>query len=160
MKQLALFYFAYKTFTEKPDEIIKEYGIQRVHHRILFFIARFPGISVNELLSLLEISKQALHGPLRQLVEKGLIESNEATHDRRVNIQLSLTEEGTDLEKKLSDVQRQQMSAIFSKFGESCEENWHQVMNEMAHSRSGFDAWIIEKGSCNRSKIKEIYLFL
>lgn len=81
---LALFYFAYKTFTEKPDEIIKEYGIQRVHHRILFFIARFPGLSVNELLSLLEISKQALHGPLRQLVEKGLIESNEATHDRRV----------------------------------------------------------------------------
>ncbi|MGF9767292.1 MarR family winged helix-turn-helix transcriptional regulator [Bacillus albus] len=141
---LALFYFAYKTFTEKPDEIIKEYGIQRVHHRILFFIARFPGISVNELLSLLEISKQALHGPLRQLVEKGLIESNEATHDRRVK-QLSLTEKGADLEKKLSDVQRQQMGAIFSKFGESCEENWHQVMNEMANSRSGFDAWISKR---------------
>ena len=33
-------------------------------------------------------------------------------HDRRVK-QLSLTEKGTDLEKKLSDVQRQQMGAIF-----------------------------------------------
>ena len=38
---LALFYFAYKTFTEKPDEIIKEYGIQRVHHRILFLSHAF-----------------------------------------------------------------------------------------------------------------------
>ena len=37
------------------------------------------------------------------------------------------------------------MGAIFSKFGESCEENWHQVMNEMAHSRSGFDAWISKR---------------
>ena len=45
-------------------------------------------------------------------MEKGLIESNEATHDRRVK-QLSLTEKGADLEKKLSDVQRQQMGAIF-----------------------------------------------
>ena len=69
---LALFYFAYKTFTEKPDEIIKEYGIQRVHHRILFFIARFPGISVNELLSLLEISKQALHSTSTSTCGKGL----------------------------------------------------------------------------------------
>lgn len=76
--------------------------------------------------------------------KRALIESNEATHDRRVK-QLSLTEKGADLEKKLSDVQRQQMGAIFSKFGESCEENWHQVMNEMAHSRSGFDAWISKR---------------
>ncbi|PEB51825.1 MarR family transcriptional regulator [Bacillus pseudomycoides] len=141
---LALFYFAYKTFTEKPDEIIKEYGIQRVHHRILFFIARFPGLSINELLSLLEISKQALHGPLRQLLEKGLIESNEAEHDRRVK-QLALTKEGAELEKKLSDVQREQMGSIFSKFGESCEENWHQVMNELANSRLGFDAWLSKR---------------
>ena len=37
------------------------------------------------------------------------------------------------------------MGAIFSKFGESCEDNWHQVMNEMANSRSGFDAWISKR---------------
>ncbi len=54
-------------------------------------------------------------------MEKGLIESNEATHDRRVK-QLSLTEKGTELEKKLSDVQRQQMGTIFSKFGESLKK--------------------------------------
>ena len=63
--------------------------------------------------------------------------------------QLSLTETGTQLEKKLSDVQRQQMGTIFSKFGESCEENWHQVMNEMANSRSGFDAWMSKREVAN-----------
>lgn len=59
--------------------------------------------------------------------------------------QLSLTEKRCRFREKLSDVQRQQMGAIFSKFGESCEENWHQVMNEMAHSRSGFDAWLSKR---------------
>ena len=76
-------------------------------------------------------------------MEKGLIESNEATHDRRETV--IFNRKGTELEKKLSDVQRQQMGTIFSKFGESCEENWHQVMNEMANSRSGFDAWMSKR---------------
>ncbi|MEC3543888.1 MarR family transcriptional regulator, partial [Bacillus thuringiensis] len=25
------------------------------------------------------------------------------------------------------------------------EDNWHQVMNEMANGRSGFDAWITKR---------------
>ncbi len=40
---LALFYFAYKTFTEKPDEIIKEYGIQRYIIEFYFLSHAFQG---------------------------------------------------------------------------------------------------------------------
>ena len=52
-----LFYFAYKTFITTADEIIKDYGLNRQHHRFLFFIEKVPGISIKDLLKKLEISK-------------------------------------------------------------------------------------------------------
>ncbi|MGA9175140.1 MAG: MarR family transcriptional regulator [Thermoactinomyces sp.] len=137
---LVMFYFAYKTFTEKPDEIIKEYGIQRLHHRIMFFVARFPGLSVNELLSLLEISKQALNNPLRQLIKKGLITTKSSDQDRRIK-QLILTKEGEKLEKKLSQVQRGQMNKVFTDLGEEYQNAWLEVMTKLSNDRPGYRAW-------------------
>lgn len=37
------------------------------------------------------------------------------------------------------------MGRIFSEFGETCEENWHQVMTELANNRLGFDAWLSKR---------------
>ena len=45
------FYFSYRAFTAKPDEILARRGLSRVHHRILFFVARQPQLSVKELLA-------------------------------------------------------------------------------------------------------------
>ncbi|MGB8001127.1 MAG: MarR family transcriptional regulator [Anaerobacillus sp.] len=137
---LAMFYFAYKTFTEEPDLMIEEYGIQRVHHRILFFISRFPGLSVNELLSLLEVSKQALHRPMKTLIEKNLVITSEAEHDRRVK-KLNLTEEGTQLEEKLSNTQKQQLSSIFNELKPEQVEAWQTIMERLSVERNGFEAW-------------------
>lgn len=35
-----LFYFAYKTFITTADEIIKDYGLNRQHHRFLFLLKK------------------------------------------------------------------------------------------------------------------------
>jgi DNA-binding MarR family transcriptional regulator len=128
---LALFYFAYRKFTVKPDRIMEKHGIQRVHHRILYFIARQPGISVNALLKTLEVTKQALHAPMKQLTEMGYITSEPSASDRRVR-ELYLTEKGKKLEKKLSDVQRKKMEAVFQKLGWDHEIVWREVMEEIA----------------------------
>lgn len=133
---LQLFYFGYRTFTEKPDQIIEKYGIQRVHHRILYFIARVPGITVNELLSVLEVSKQALNLPLRQLQDKQLIRTVQASFDKRYK-NLYLTDSGKKLETTLSTVQREQMKAIFSKLGGNHQEAWIAVMKTLAAERPG-----------------------
>ncbi|WP_026678949.1 MarR family winged helix-turn-helix transcriptional regulator [Fictibacillus gelatini] len=127
---LVLFYFAYRTFTKEPDRILEQHGIQRVHHRILFFIARKPGLSVNELLATLEVSKQALHAPMRQLIEMGYIKSEPAEYDRRVR-ELRLTEKGEKLEKQLSNVQRKKMDAIFKEAGVKNEEVWKEIMKKI-----------------------------
>ncbi|AKN30703.1 MarR family transcriptional regulator [Clostridium carboxidivorans P7] len=141
----ALFYFAYKTFTEEPDHMLVKYGIQRMHHRILYFVARFPGISINELLTLLEISKQALNSPLRKLIEKGFITSVPSKQDLRVR-QLTLTKEGKELEKKLSYVQSRVLKNIFNELGEDCLISWIKVMEKFAASRPGNDLWCSKKG--------------
>lgn len=133
---LALFYFAYRTFTEKPDQMIEKYNIQRTHHRILFFIAHVPGINVHQLLEILEVSKQALHAPLRQLTEKGFIFSRPADFDKRYK-QLFLTEKGQKLEEELSNVQREQMRLIFSDLGGNHQLAWTNVMKKLSSVRPG-----------------------
>ena len=127
---LMLFYFAYRTFTKEPDRILEQHGIQRLHHRILFFVARKPEISVHELLATLEVTKQALHAPMRQLIEMGYITSEPATHDRRVR-ELCLTEKGENLEKQVSNVQRGKMNEIFETLGTESEESWKKVMKKI-----------------------------
>ena len=97
---MAEFFFAYQAFTAKPDEILARRGLSRVHHRILFFIAQSPGLSVSELLAYLGVSKQALNIPLRQLLEMDLVRSSTAANDKRKR-ELGLTREGEKLEQAL-----------------------------------------------------------
>lgn len=124
------FYFGYRAFTAPPDRILIQRGLGRVHHRILYFVGRNPQISVNALLGILNVSKQALNAPLRQLIEAHLVEIVTAAHDRRVR-QLSLTTAGKKLEARLTGTQMKQLHAVFEEVGESAEAGWHQVMDSL-----------------------------
>lgn len=128
---LELFFFGYRQFTAYPDEVLAERGLQRVHHRILYFVGRNPGIGVNALLGVLGVSKQALHAPLRRLMELGLVESRVAEHDRRAR-ELTLSAEGAKLERELSGSQRECMDAIFATVGPEREAAWREVMTRVA----------------------------
>jgi len=121
------FYFGYRAFTTPPDRILDQRGLGRVHHRILYFVGRNPHISVNTLLTLLSVSKQALNAPLRQLIEMKLIAMDTADHDRRVR-QLSLTASGSKLEAQLTGTQMKQLQTVFEQAGTDTEAGWHQVM--------------------------------
>lgn len=124
------FYFGYRTFTAPPDRILDRRGLGRVHHRILYFVGRNPWISVNSLLGILNVTKQALNAPLRQLAEKRLVVMNTAQHDRRVR-QLTLTSTGKKLEAQLTSTQMQQLQTVFEQAGANAETGWHQVMNKL-----------------------------
>lgn len=137
---LVLFYYGYKTFTGEPDKILEKYNIQRAHHRILFFINKFPGISVNRLLKLLDISKQALQVPLKQLINMKFIESSKSKTDKRVK-ELRLTEMGKKLANELTAIQNEKMSNIFNSLGEEYKDHWKDVMKCLASDIEGFSVW-------------------
>jgi len=124
---LELFHFAWRSFTAGPDRILEGKGLQRVHHRILYFVGRNPGIAVNGLLAILGVTKQALNAPLRQLQEMRLVEAQAGSHDARVR-ELRLTADGMRLERSLSGLQRNEMEAIFKSAGADAEAAWRHVM--------------------------------
>ena len=131
---IELFYFGYRAFTTHPDRVLEQRGLGRVHHRILYFVGRNPDTSINELLAVLDVSKQALNGPLRQLVEMKLVAMRAAGHDGRVK-ELRLTYEGEKLEAKLSGTQMKQLEAIFSEAGPVAESAWIEVMRALAMTK-------------------------
>ncbi len=127
---IELFYFAYRSFTAEPDRILAEHGLGRAHHRILYFVGRHPDIAVNELLGVLAVSKQALHAPLRTLLEGKWVSVQPDARDRRFK-RLRLTEAGRKLEARLTGAQMRHLGAVFADLGDRAEEAWRSVMRAM-----------------------------
>ena len=76
---IELFFFAYRDFVGDPDRILADFGFGRAHHRVLHFVDRQPGLTIAELLDILRITKQSLNRVLKELIEKGFIESRTGT---------------------------------------------------------------------------------
>lgn len=127
----ALLFFAFRALTAEPDRILAERGLSRVHHRILYFVGRAPGLNVGELLATLGVSKQALNRPLRELLRLELVEAASPPHNRRLR-QLRLTPRGERLERRLTAAQRRRFARAFSAAGVAGERGWREVMQRLA----------------------------
>jgi DNA-binding MarR family transcriptional regulator len=123
-------FFAYRGFTADPDLILAERGYGRAHHRAVHFISRTPGTTVNNLLSILGVTKQSLNRVLRTLVEDGLVEARVGVRDKRER-HLYLTEDGAALERALSESQRNRMRAAFRNAGPEAVSGFRAVLEEM-----------------------------
>lgn len=120
------FFFGYQAFTAKADEMLDRRGFSRVHQRIVFFIARYPGLSVKELLGVLGVSKQALNAPLRQLIAMDLVQSATPDSDKRKRL-LELTEQGVKFEQALRREQVKLLQRVFTEAGREAVDGWLQV---------------------------------
>ena len=110
--------------------ILSDMDYGRAHHRALHFINRDPGLTVTALLDVLGVTKQSLNRVLRALIEDGLVESRVGRRDRRER-QLYLTEQGTVLERKLSETQRARMRAAYRAAGPQAVAGFRQVLEAM-----------------------------
>jgi len=126
-KSMAMLFFAYRSFTEEPDEILAPLGFGRAHHRVIFFVGRNPGISVAQLLTILKVTKQSLSRVLGQLIRSGLVDQRQGTRDRRQRL-LYLTEEGAELDRRLATVQRTRLARAFRAAGTQAVEGFVTVL--------------------------------
>ncbi|WP_122560204.1 MarR family winged helix-turn-helix transcriptional regulator [Pseudomonas viridiflava] len=127
-RAMEAFFFGYQAFTAKADEMLDKRGFSRVHQRIVFFIARYPDLSVKELLTALGVSKQALNAPLRQLIAMNLVHSEAPDTDKRKRL-LGLTEEGVRFEQALRREQVKLLQRVFADAGQAAVDGW-MVVNE------------------------------
>lgn len=122
---MELLFFGYTRLTNSLDQELAKQGLGRAHHRALYFIARQPGLTVGELLSLLAITKQSLGRVLKELQDRGLIAATTGENDRRQKL-LRLTDAGAKLESELFRQLREKLSSAYVSAGqESVTGFWH-----------------------------------
>ena len=141
LQGIELMFFAYKGFTSDPDRILETMAYGRAHHRAIHFINRRPGLTVNDLIDILGVTKQSLNRVLRQLVDDGLVESRIGAEDRRQR-NLFLTDAGKALERRLSDAQHARMRRAYSAAGPDAVHGFRKVLESM-----------IDEGNAGRIKM-------
>jgi DNA-binding MarR family transcriptional regulator len=113
---IELFFFAYRDFVGDPDRILADYGFGRAHHRVLHFVQRRPGLTIAELLDILQITKQSLNRVLKELVETGFVESRTGTQDKRQR-NLHATATGRELAVRLAQLQARRINDALALVG-------------------------------------------
>ncbi|MGW0807895.1 MarR family winged helix-turn-helix transcriptional regulator [Nonomuraea sp. NPDC002799] len=129
---VALFFLGWRSFVDDADAVLAEHGLGRVHHRVLYVVARSAGISVGELAAALGISRQALHRPLSDLRRRNLVTGDISARSGRER-SLSATAEGQALERAATGPQLAHLSAVFGAAGPAATEGWRQIMRGLAH---------------------------
>src|SRR5579863_6298136 len=124
---IELLFYAYRDFTAEPDAMLARYSFGRAHHRVIYFVGRHPHMSVSELLAILRITKQSLSRVLGQLVRQGFIRQSPGSSDRRRRL-LELTEKGVELERQLSENQRQRIAKAYREAGGAAVDGFRRVM--------------------------------
>ena len=129
-RAMELLFFAYRDFTGEADALLARYGFGRAHHRVIYFVGRNPGITVSELLAILQITKQSLSRVLGQLMDGGFIQRRTDPHDRRLR-RLHLTPEAEALERTLSERQTAWIGAAFAEAGRASADGFARVLRAM-----------------------------
>lgn len=129
---MELLFFAYRDLIARPDEQLRSYGFGRAHHRVVFFVGRYPMLSVSQLLDILGITKQSLSRVLQQLVDQGYIVQHQGRNDRRQRL-LELTDKGWQLERELTEDQRARFTRAYKAAGGEAVDGFRKVLLGMVN---------------------------
>jgi len=80
---IQLLLYAYRETFSDPNEVLKKNSLGAAHHRTLHLIERNEGISVNELIIKLKITKQSLNRVLNDLKRSKIIKQVKDNNDSR-----------------------------------------------------------------------------
>ncbi len=132
-KAMEMLFFAYRDFISEPDNILTKHSLGRAHHRVIYFVSRYPNMPVSDLLNILQITKQSLSRVLGQLVKDDYITQKKGIYDRRQRL-LNLTEKGIILERKLTEDQRHRIERAFKAAGGDAVDGFYKVMSAIMSS--------------------------
>ena len=124
---IELMFFSYRDFTGEADTILAEQDMGRAHHRAIYFIGRHPGITVSDLLGILNITKQSLSRVLSGLMKNRFVCQKTGVNDRRQRL-LYLTETGVALEARLTTLQGRRFATAYREAGAEAVDGFQQVL--------------------------------
>jgi DNA-binding MarR family transcriptional regulator len=124
---IELMFFVVRDFTARPDAILATYHFGRPHHRVLYFVGQYPGMTVSQLLDILHVTKQSLSRVLGQLMRDGFVMQKKGTVDRRQRL-LHLTDKGRALEADLTTAQLARIAAAYKDAGAVSVQGFRKVL--------------------------------
>ena len=131
-KLMELLFFSYRDFAVGPDEILEKIHFGRAHHRTIYFVGKNKEITIKDLLKILQITKQSLSRVLNQLVKQKYINMTVGIDKRTKN--LTLTQKGIELEKKLSNIQITKIRNILLNADENNINGFKKILFAMIDS--------------------------
>ncbi len=133
-KIIELMFFSYRDFTSGPDKVLEKIKFGRAHHRVVYFVGKRNNLTIKELLSILQITKQSLSRVLNQLVkDKYIILS--IGDDKRTK-KLSLSKKGKELENELSKIQINKIYNVIKNFNEDDINSFKKVLFTMIEKQN------------------------
>ena len=133
-KIIELMFFSYRDFTSGPDAILEKINFGRAHHRVIYFVGKKKQITIKDLLSILQITKQSLSRVLNQLINEKYILASTG-EDKRTK-KLSLTKKGEELENKLSTLQIYKIRNIIKNANEIDINGFKKILYEMIEEKN------------------------
>ena len=106
----------------------------RAHHRVIYFIGKKKQITIKDLLSILQITKQSLSRVLNQLVVAKYVIVSTGLDKRTKN--LSLTKKGIELEEKLSSIQLNKIRKIIKNSNEQDINGFKKLLYKMIDQKN------------------------
>ena len=127
---IELLFYAYRDFTSEADSILYEIGLGRAHHRVIYFVGKYSGMTVSDLLGILRITKQSLSRVLSHLIAEGYVRQQVGDTDKRQRL-LFLTSKGAALEARLTDIQCKRFANAYLQSGVSDVAGFEQVLDAL-----------------------------
>ena len=122
-----LLFFASRDISAHGEHTLRSAQLGRAHARAIYFIARNPGLSVADLLSILKVTKQSLNRVLNDLLDGGYVERRAGMRDRRKR-ELRLTGKGAALEDAIWEERRPRLVRAFREAGPEAVQGFRRVL--------------------------------
>ena len=131
---IQLLLYAYRETFSDPKEILKKNSFGAAHQRTLYLVERNQGISVNELLFKLKITKQSLNRVLRDLKSSKIIKQIKDEKDSRRKL-LFLDENGKKFYKVIFQKQKERIVNALKNSDPESVINFKKVLKKIINGK-------------------------
>ena len=131
---IQLLLYAYRETFSDPSEILKKNSLGASHHRTLHLIERNEGISVNELLNKLKITKQSLNRVLKDLKKLKIIKQVKDRNDSRKKL-LYLDELGKEFFNEIFKAQKNRIFNALKNSDSKSVLNFKDVLKKIINGK-------------------------
>jgi DNA-binding MarR family transcriptional regulator len=133
---IVAFHEAFRGIVQEADQLLSTQRLGRSHHKVLFYVARYPNCRTVDVQAFVGVSRQALQRPIADLHRLGLLETLVSPENRRTHL-LRLSGPGEVLERESTELIQRHFREVFSNLSPNKVSGWLGITRALADSARG-----------------------